>query len=90
MPPYSNPLCYTISKTLEDHIYGIYKNGADEPICWAGTEAQIWRTDLWTHHGGGEGQTERGALTYIWASLVAQRLKRLPPMRETWVRSLGR
>ena len=23
------------------------------------------------------------------ASLVAQRLKRLPPMRETWVRSLG-
>ena len=24
------------------------------------------------------------------ASLVAQRLKRLPPMRETWVRSLGR
>ena len=25
-----------------------------------------------------------------WASLVAQRLKRLPPMQETWVRSLGR
>ena len=24
------------------------------------------------------------------ASLVAQRLKRLPAMRETWVRSLGR
>ena len=24
-----------------------------------------------------------------WASLVAQRLKRLPPMQETWVRSLG-
>ena len=24
------------------------------------------------------------------ASLVAQRLKRLPPMWETWVRSLGR
>ena len=24
------------------------------------------------------------------ASLVAQRLKRLPPMRDTWVRSLGR
>ena len=23
------------------------------------------------------------------ASLVAQRLRRLPPMRETWVRSLG-
>ena len=25
-----------------------------------------------------------------WASLVSQRLKRLPAMRETWVRSLGR
>ena len=24
-----------------------------------------------------------------WASLVAQRVKRLPAMRETWVRSLG-
>ena len=26
----------------------------------------------------------------VWASLVAQRLKHLPPMWETWVRSLGR
>ena len=26
----------------------------------------------------------------FWASLVAQRLKSLPGMRETWVRSLGR
>ena len=26
----------------------------------------------------------------LWAALVAQRLKRLPAMRETWVRSLGR
>ena len=26
----------------------------------------------------------------IWASLVAQRLKRLPAMWETWVQSLGR
>ena len=25
----------------------------------------------------------------LWASLVAQRLKRLSTMRETWVRSLG-
>ena len=28
-------------------------------------------------------------LTLCWASLMAQRLKRLPGMRETWVRSLG-
>ena len=27
---------------------------------------------------------------FIWASLVAQRLKNLPAMWETWVRSLGR
>ena len=26
----------------------------------------------------------------FWASLMAQRLKHLPTMRETWVRSLGR
>ena len=26
---------------------------------------------------------------HIWASLVAQRLKHLPAMRETWVQSLG-
>ena len=31
-----------------------------------------------------------GSLRFIGASLVAQRLKRLPTMRETWVRSLGR
>ena len=30
------------------------------------------------------------ALSFPWAYLVAQRLKRLPAMRETWVRSLGR
>ena len=29
------------------------------------------------------------ALWFLWASLVAQRLKRLPPMQETRVRSLG-
>ena len=29
-------------------------------------------------------------ISRIWASLVAQRVKHLPAMRETWVRSLGR
>ena len=29
-------------------------------------------------------------VVYIWASLVAQRLKHLPPMLETRVQSLGR
>ena len=30
-----------------------------------------------------------GGVAFHWASLVAQRLKRLPAMRETWVQSLG-
>ena len=30
------------------------------------------------------------SVTFIWASLVAQSLKRLPAMWETWVQSLGR
>ena len=29
------------------------------------------------------------SLTLVWASLVAQRLKRLPGKLETWVQSLG-
>ena len=28
-------------------------------------------------------------LKYSWASLVVQKVKNLPAMRETWVRSLG-
>ena len=35
-------------------------------------------------------KTFHQGLTWERASLMAQRLKRLPPMRETWVRSLGR
>ena len=34
-------------------------------------------------------QIMRRYMVIIWASLVAQRLKRLPAMWETWVRSLG-
>ena len=30
------------------------------------------------------------SLSFLWGPLVAQKLKRLPAMRETWVRSLGR
>ena len=42
-------------------------------------------------HPGSPGSTpSMGTKNTLWASLVAQRLKRLPAMRETWVRSLGR
>ena len=36
-----------------------------------------------------EGDFPSVLLIVVWASLVAQRVKRLPAMRETWVRSLG-
>ena len=36
---------------------------------------------------GREGLLETGMA--MWASLVAQMVKRLPTMRETWVQSLG-
>ena len=43
-------------------------------------ETDTFRQHLW-----------KGILTQLsWASLVAQRLKCLPAMRETWVQSLGR
>ena len=35
------------------HICGIQKNGTDEPICKAETEAQIQKTDVWTPKWGG-------------------------------------
>ena len=40
-------------------IYGIQKNGSDEPICRIGIEAKMWRKDLWTRwgRGGGKGRT---------------------------------
>ena len=54
------------------------------------TEKEFEEVEL----GGKEGdrrihQTIISTLILTGASLVAQRLKRLPLMRETWVRSLG-
>ena len=30
------------------HIYGIYKDGNDNPICNTEKETQMYRTDFWT------------------------------------------
>ena len=30
------------------HIYGILKDGNDNPICRTGKETQMYRTDFWT------------------------------------------
>ena len=37
------------------HIYEIYKDGTDEPICRAAMEIQILRTYLWKWLRGREG-----------------------------------
>ena len=34
--------------SINAYMYGIQKNGTDEPICRAGIETQMYRTDLWT------------------------------------------
>ena len=42
------------------HIYGIYKDGTDEPIFRAAVETQTLRTDSWTQLAG-EGEDGRYA-----------------------------
>ena len=55
---------------------------AKESACNAGDPGSIPESG----RSAGEG---RGYPLQYWASLVAQMVKRLPAMRETWVRSLG-
>ena len=45
---------------LLTHIYGISKDGTDEPTCRAAVEMQTQRTDLWTRWGG-EGEMDGGS-----------------------------
>ena len=40
-------------------------------------------------YGSSLGEERGYPLQYSWASLVAQMVKNLPAMQETWVRSLG-
>ena len=45
------------------HIYGIYKNSTNEPICREVVETQMYRTDLWTEQRKKRaGQIERVTL----------------------------
>ena len=37
------------------HIYGILKNGTDEPVCRAGIEVLTYGMDLWTQQGKEKG-----------------------------------
>ena len=56
--------------------------GTGYPLQYSGLENSM---DYVVHEITESDTTER-----LWASLVTQRLKRLPTMRKTWVRSLGR
>ena len=47
------------------------------------------RFDSWVRKFRSPGEGIGYPLYYSWASLVAQMVKNLPAMRETWVRSLG-
>ena len=61
------------------------------PDSSAGKESACNAGDLGSIPGLGRSAGERTdyPLQYSWASLVAQMVKNLPTMRETWVRSLG-
>ena len=58
----------------------------------AGKESACSEGDLGLIHGLGRspGEGIGYPLQYSWASLVAQLVKNLPAMQETWVQSLGR
>ena len=62
-----------------------FPGGSDgkESACKAGDLDSI--PGLGRSSGGGRGNP----LQYSWASLVAQMVKNLSAMRETWIRSLG-
>ena len=49
------------------HIYGIQKDGNDDPICKAAKETQMQRTDFWTlWEEARVGQFERIALKHVY------------------------
>ena len=54
-----------------------------ESACSAGDPSLI------PESGRSTGEGKVYPLQYFWASLVAQLVKNLPAMQETWVRSLG-
>ena len=75
-------------KGLEFYLYETLSGFSDssagkESTCNAGDPGSI--PGLGRSSGKGIGYP----LQYSWASLVAQTVKNLPAMRETWVRSLG-
>ena len=68
---------------LDSSLYFTDSSVGKESTCNAGDPGSIpgW--------GRSAGEGIGYSLQYSWASLVAQMVKNLPAMRETWVRSLG-
>ena len=67
-------------------IWGSFVSGSSagkESACDAGDLSSVPAL------GRSPGEEIGYPLQYSWASLVAQLVKNLPAMRETWVRSLG-
>ena len=56
---------------------------------WKQCQTLIFGGSKITEDGDCIHEIKRHLLLENWASLVAQRLKRLPAMQETWVRPLG-
>ena len=44
------------------HIFGIQKNGTDEPVCKAEIETQMQRTNVWTPAGESGGRGDGGVM----------------------------
>ena len=67
------------------------KNSVGFPSSSVGKESACNAGDLSSIPGSGRsaGEGIGYPLQYSWASLMAQLVKNLPAMRETWVRSLG-
>ena len=68
--------------------YGLYRRFPDSSV---GKESACNARDPGSIPGLGRsaGEQKGYPLQYSWASLVAQLVKNLPAMQETWVRSLG-
>ena len=76
-------MCFLIRSTQVSDWGFPYSSVGKESACNAGDPGLIPRL------GRSAGEGIGHPLQYSWASLVAQLVKNLPTMRDTWVRSLG-
>ena len=82
--PWNESQTYHEKSTQEGVLLNIH-------LCWweGGSRGRGTQFDSWVRKFRSPGEGIGYPLYYSWASLVAQMVKNLPAMRETWVRSLG-